>query len=132
MRTHLPVFTLILALLAACGPDGAPHARRVIRERHATEVKSILVEDVTRHLRGVTAAAKRIVPGFAVEEPGARESQLRTALRLLTKPPKGIPELVARRTLTRAFAAAILDTIHHEAVRSHLDTVVAERMEELA
>jgi hypothetical protein len=97
---------LLFVLLVACGPDGAPHARQVIRERHAAEVKGIVLEDITRHLRGVRAAAQRIVPGFAVADPAAREAQLRTALRLLTKPPKGIPELVASaRTFTAAVAA---------------------------
>ena len=102
----LLLLLLLPPLLVACGPDGAPHARQVIREKHATEVKTILVEDIVRHLRGVNAAAQRIVPGFAVEEPVKRESQVRTALRLLTKPPKGIPELVASaRTFTAAVAA---------------------------
>jgi len=92
--------------LVACGPDGATHARQIIREKHAGEVKTILVDDIVRHLRGVNAAAARIVPGFAVEDPVKREAQLRTALRLLTKPPKGIPELVASaRTFTAAVAA---------------------------
>jgi hypothetical protein len=95
-----------LVMTGACGPDGAPNARKVIRETHAGEVKAILLEDIQRHLRGVDAAAERIVRGFAVEEPTAREAQLRTALRLLTKPPRGIPELVASaRTFTAAVAA---------------------------
>jgi len=55
---------------------------------------------------GVQAAAQRLVPGFAVPDPNTRESQLRTALRLLTKPPRGIPELVASaRTFTAAVAS---------------------------
>jgi hypothetical protein len=54
----------------------------------------------------VDVAAQRIVPGFAVAEPTARESQVRTALRLLTKPPRGIPELIASaRTFTAAVGA---------------------------
>lgn len=96
----------VLILLAACGADGAPNARKIIREKHAGEVKTILLEDIQRHLRGVGAAAQRIVPGFAVADPTARESQLRTALRLLTKPPRGIPELIASaRTFTAAVGA---------------------------
>lgn len=102
-----PLLWLLVAVsLFACGQEGAPNARRVIREKHAAEVKAILVEDIKRHLRGVQAAAQRIVPGFAVEDPTQREAQLRTALRLLTKPPRGIPELVASaRTFTAAVGA---------------------------
>lgn len=109
-RAHAASFgllwTLVLILTTACGPDGAPNARRLIREKHAGEVKAILMEDIKRHLRGVDAAAHRLVPGFAVADPTQRESQLRTALRLLTKPPRGIPELVASaRTFTAAVAS---------------------------
>lgn len=105
MRASLVILCLFLAL-PACGPDGAPHARQVVRTTHAEEVKKLLVEDIQRHLRGVQAAAQRLVPGFAVNDPNLRESQLRTALRLLTKPPRGIPELVASaRTFTAAVAA---------------------------
>jgi hypothetical protein len=95
---------LLFALLSACGPDGAPNARQVIRTKHADEIKALIVDDIDRHLRGVQAAAQRLVPGFAVADPVQRESQLRTALRLLTKPPRGIPELVAS---ARTFTAAV-------------------------
>jgi hypothetical protein len=101
-----PLILCLLVPLLACGPDGAPHARQVARTTHADEVKKLVVEDIARHLRGVQAAAQRLVPGFAVPDPNTRESQLRTALRLLTKPPRGIPELVASaRTFTAAVAA---------------------------
>jgi hypothetical protein len=103
MRLALLVW---LWLLAGCGEDGAPSARKTIRTQHAAEVKGILVDDIKRHLRGIPATADRIVPGFAVQDPTQRESQLRTALRLLTKPPRGIPELIASaRTFTAAVAA---------------------------
>jgi hypothetical protein len=105
MRSWSLVLCCLVPLLA-CGPDGAPHAREVARTTHADEVKRLVVEDIQRHLRGVQAAAQRLVPGFAVPDPTLRESQLRTALRLLTKPPRGIPELVASaRTFTAAVAA---------------------------
>jgi hypothetical protein len=94
----------LIAALGACGGD-ASNARRVIRETHAKEVQRIMLEDIQRHLRGSDRAAERLVPGFAVEDPVKRESQVRTALRLLTKPPRGIPELVASaRTFTAAVA----------------------------
>jgi hypothetical protein len=97
---------LLASVLGSCGPSGTPHARQVIRETHAQEVKRILVEDVQRHLRGSDRAAERLVPGFAIEDPVKREAQIRTALRLLTKPPRGISELVASaRTFTAAVAS---------------------------
>ncbi|MDB4985834.1 MAG: hypothetical protein JWN04_1012 [Myxococcaceae bacterium] len=94
---------LAIALSLGCGEDGAAHARRVIRETHAVELKRIVADDVSRHLIGVAAAGARIAPGFAVADPKQRGSQMRTALRLLTKPPKGIPQLiVSARTFTAA------------------------------
>ena len=95
---------LSLLCLVACGPDGAPNARKVIRETHAVEVKRLVVDDIEDHLVGVKAAGLRIAPGFAVQDPKQRESQMRTALRLLTKPPRGIPQLVAS---ARTFTAAV-------------------------
>jgi hypothetical protein len=95
---------VLVALFTACGPDGAPNARRVIREQHAAEVKAIVADDIARHLVGVEAAGARIAPGFAVEDAKLRASQMRTALRLLTKPPRGIPQLIAS---ARTFTAAV-------------------------
>jgi hypothetical protein len=90
--------------LVACGDDGAPNARRVIREQHASEVKAIIADDIARHLDGVAAAGERIGAGFQVEDATLRGSQMRTALRLLTKPPRGIPQLIAS---ARTFTAAV-------------------------
>lgn len=101
------LFLLLLAGLSACGQDGAPNAQKVIREQHLGEVQAILRQDIARHEVGVKAAGARIVPGFAVEDPKSRASQMRTALRLLTKLPRGIPELVAS---ARTFIAAVEPT----------------------
>jgi hypothetical protein len=104
MRARFIFFALLLPLALACGDDGAPHARRVVREQHATEVRAIVREDIRKHLVGVAAAGDRVAPGFVVEDPKLRGTQMRTALRLLTKPPRGIPELIAS---ARTFTAAI-------------------------
>lgn len=98
-----PLAALVLSMLG-CGADGAPSARRTIRERHAAEVKAIVREDVRKHLIGVEAAGERVAPGFAVADAAQRGNQMRTALRLLTKPPRGIPELIVS---ARTFTAAI-------------------------
>lgn len=98
---------IFLAPFAACGPDGAPNARRSIRETHAREIKELASGDVARHLAGVEKAADKIVPGFLVADPATRDTQMRTALRLLSKPPRGVPELIASaRTFVAAIAAS--------------------------
>ena len=56
MNSRLALVLAWLCLSFGCGPDGAPNARRVIRETHAREIKTILVEDVKRHLVGVAKA----------------------------------------------------------------------------
>jgi hypothetical protein len=90
-------------MAVGCGEEGAAHARVQIREQQVKEVATIVREDIRKHLAGVEAAGHRIGPGFAVADPGQRGSQMRTALRLLTKPPRGIPELIiSARTFTAA------------------------------
>jgi hypothetical protein len=96
---------LLAGMLAwSCGDEGAANARRVVRDKHVAEMRAIVSEDIRKHLVGVAAAGERIGPGFAVADPAQRGSQMRTALRLLTKPPRGIPELIVS---ARTFTAAI-------------------------
>ena len=104
--TCLPLLLALgLAQLAlACGPDGAPHARQVVRDTHAGEVKSIVLDDIKRHLRGVQKAGDKIGRGFAVEDAKVRREQMRMALRLLSRPPRGVPELIGS---ARTFLAAV-------------------------
>ncbi|HEY6882077.1 MAG TPA: hypothetical protein VI299_28805 [Polyangiales bacterium] len=102
-RIIMRVFCLLLVALIACGDEGAANARKVLREVHALEVRKIVRDDIQSHLIGVREAGGRIAPGFATQDPKQRESQMRTALRLLTKPPRGIPQLiVSARTFTAA------------------------------
>ncbi len=101
---RLSYFLGLVLWTVACGPDGAPHARVVIRETHAREVKSIVMQDIARHLRGVSIAGSKLARGFAVEDANTRRDQMRSALRLLTRPPKGIQELIGS---ARTFVAAV-------------------------
>ena len=94
----------LVCLSAACSDAAAIPARRVIVETHAKEVQSIVKSDVERHLRGVAQAGERLAKGFLVEDPIKREAQMRTALVLVGKPPRGIVELVAS---ARSFLAAV-------------------------
>jgi hypothetical protein len=100
----LTTLLLLGGLTVACGEDGAAHARKVLRETHAGEVRSLIRDDIERHLVGVAAAGARVVPGFLVADAAQRGSQMRTGLRLLTKPPRGIPQLIVS---ARTFTAAI-------------------------
>lgn len=100
----LTTLMFLLGLVVGCGEDGAAHARKVVRETHASEVRSLIRDDIDRHLVGVAAAGARVVPGFLVADPAQRGTQMRTGLRLLTKPPRGIPQLIVS---ARTFTAAI-------------------------
>jgi hypothetical protein len=87
---------ITVALVAAgCGEEGAPEARRTVREEHLPRVKEIVREDMDRHRQGIRDAAERLAPGFQVEDPAERERQMRTALRLVRTPPRGVPEFIA-------------------------------------
>ena len=107
MRVSFELRSLLLVFCLcgfACGPDGAPNARKVIRDTHAREVKATVMNDINRHVRGVSIAAGKVARGFAVEDPNVRRDQMRSALRLLTRPPKGIQDLIGS---ARTFVAAV-------------------------
>ncbi len=105
LPSKVACWSVVLSVwLTACGPDGAPHARQVVRETHAGEVKTIVLDDIARHLRGVRKAGDKIGRGFAVEDPNTRRDQMRAGLRLLSRPPRGVPELIGS---ARTFVAAV-------------------------
>lgn len=104
MRALVLGLVLSVGMVAGCDDGGAAAARKTLRTKHAAEVRRIVAEDIRRHVKGITAAGERIGAGFAVPDPKTREIQMRTALRWLTKPPRGIPELI---TSARTFTAAI-------------------------
>ena len=83
------------AAVWGCGPDGAPNARRVIRETHADEVRQMVREDKQRHFVGVRKAAEKLAPGYLVEDPVRREREVRFAVKRLQQPPRGITEFIA-------------------------------------
>jgi hypothetical protein len=104
MRALVCGLVLMMGLVGGCDRGGAAAARKTLRTKHASEVRGIVAEDIRKHVRGITAAGERIGAGFAVPDPKTRDIQMRTALRWLTKPPRGIPELI---TSARTFTAAI-------------------------
>jgi hypothetical protein len=83
-----------LVLCAACESSTAEEAQRALRQVHLPELSAVVEQDVARHLAGVREAADRLAPGFAVEDPGEREAQMRRALRYVQQPPKGIGTFV--------------------------------------
>lgn len=94
-RRELGPALAILAIawiLASC--EAAEHAQGVIHETHAPRITAIVHDDLMRAERGLVAASTRLGRGFVVEDPVERATQMRTALRLLTEPPRGIPELM--------------------------------------
>ncbi|MFW6050531.1 MAG: cache domain-containing protein [Myxococcota bacterium] len=105
---HLGTMLRVLAAaaclvgMAACEEDTAEGARARIRETHLPRLQQVVREDVQRHLQGIRKAAERLAPGFAVDD--AREQQMRTALKFVQEPPKGIAELI---TSPISFLAAV-------------------------
>ncbi len=85
MRCALLSLLTFLFLLAGCD-EGAPNARRQIREVHVPRVSAIIAEDFTRHRAGIMDAAHRVRRGFLVEDAETRERQMRVALRRIQDP----------------------------------------------
>lgn len=92
-RSVLLALASILTLLGC--DDGARNARRVIHDEHAARIHQIVREDLERGMNGIRTAAGRLAPGFLVEDPAARVSDMRDALQILRgPPPRGIADLV--------------------------------------
>lgn len=92
----LPLALLLLPFLAACENTAAvEQTRNQLRAGDYPRVQQLVEQDLSNHQSGVVKAAEKLGPGFAVSNPAKRESQLRSALRILQEPKKGIDEFVA-------------------------------------
>jgi hypothetical protein len=83
-----------LLLMAACGKDGAPNARKAIRNEHAPRVQAIVLDMLSRHRQGIDKAADRIAAGFVKVSGDQQETDMRQVLKLLRSPKHGVDELV--------------------------------------
>ncbi len=68
-------------LASGCEDQEASASRAAIATKHAKRVRAIVREDRARIRAGLRIAAERLAPGFFVEGTGARERQIRAALR---------------------------------------------------
>jgi hypothetical protein len=86
--------TTFFLLSVACGKDGAPNARAMIKNEHAPRVEKFVLDLMARHTAGLTHAADRIGAGFVKAEPAQLEPEMRQVLKLIRSPKRGVPELV--------------------------------------
>ncbi len=99
------ILLLSLAVLAGCEDSAAvERTERLLRDVDLPRVRELVDQDLAHHQAGVVKAAAKLMPGFAVRDPAKRETQLRSALRILQQPKKGIDEFVAS---PMSFLAAI-------------------------
>ena len=83
-------------MLVACENSAAiERTETQLREVDLPRIQELVQKDLENHQAGVAKAAARLAPGFAVENPERRESEVRAALRILQQPKKGIDEFVA-------------------------------------
>jgi hypothetical protein len=94
------IFTLALALftITACDSEAGMNERKALRERDAPRARRIVREDITKTQIGVRRAAELFRRGFLVEDTELRERQMRSVLRRIQEPPRGIPELTISAT----------------------------------
>ncbi len=93
-----------MAGLGAGCDEGAHDERVGIREETVPRVIEIIHDDLARHRVGVRKAEGPLSRGFLVEDPDAREAQMRSALKHIQQPPRGILEFV---TSPMSFLAAV-------------------------
>ena len=87
---------LAVWLIAGCESDGAvEHAAEHLRTVDFPRVQALIEQDLVDHQGGVAAAAQKLAPGFAVLDVTTQESEMRSALKILQQPKRGIPQFVA-------------------------------------
>ena len=90
------ILLLAAATLAGCENTAAVERTQTrLRDVDYPRVQTLVEEDLQKHQAGVVKAAEKLAPGFAVSDPELREKQVRSALRILQQPKKGIDEFVA-------------------------------------
>ena len=99
------ILLIAIAALIGCEDNAAvERAQNQLRDVDYPRVQALVEQDLAHHQAGVVKAAQRLAPGFAVADPAAREKQVRSALRILQQPKRGIDEFVAS---PMSFLAAI-------------------------
>ena len=99
------ILLLSIAALTGCENTAAvERTERQLRDVDLPRVQTLVDQDLAHHQAGVVKAAAKLMPGFAVSDPVLREKQVRSALRILQQPKKGIDEFVAS---PMSFLAAI-------------------------
>lgn len=97
----MPIARLIalLALMcSACNSENGANERRGLREHDTPRARAIVREDIVKTQIGVRRAAHLFTRGFLVEDPARREREMRSVLRRIQEPPRGIPELTISAT----------------------------------
>jgi hypothetical protein len=90
------ILLLSLAALFGCEDTAAvERATHQLREADLPRVQELVEQDLAQHQSGVVKASAKLAPGFAVPDAATREKQVRSALRILQQPKKGIDEFVA-------------------------------------
>lgn len=86
---------LIMMLCWACSSGAEERARQGIETQDKPRVEALIAADLASHQAAVAAAAEKLRPGFAVQDPVRREREMRAALRIVQDPKKGIEAFVA-------------------------------------
>jgi hypothetical protein len=90
------VLVVGLALLVGCESRAAvERTEATLRDVDYPRVRVLVEKDLGNHQAGIAKAADKLAPGFAVADPAKRERQVRSALRILQQPKRGIDEFVA-------------------------------------
>jgi hypothetical protein len=89
---------LLLSLVVLAGCESRAAVERTgarLREADLPRVQALVEQDLRSHQAGVVKAAEKLAPGLVLRDRSARESQVRSALKILQQPKKGIDEFVA-------------------------------------
>jgi hypothetical protein len=102
MPTRRPSSALLVALLvltgclgSGCNEEAGQNERRKVLQEDVPATKQIIRRDLNDGMSGVRQAAALVERGFLVDDAARQEREMRSVLRRLRQPRRGIPELLS-------------------------------------
>ena len=93
---HRLVWLATVAAWLGCNLSASTeHTREKLRNAHLPRIHELVQRDVEAHRGAVEQAGDKLTPGFGLKDTDRREREMRSALRVLQDPRRGIEAFVA-------------------------------------
>ena len=95
LTVSIALLAVTLGLTSGCNEEAGQNERRKVLSEDVPATKQIIRRDLNNGMSGVRQAADLMERGFLVEDAARQEREIRTVLRRLRQPRRGIPELLS-------------------------------------